>query len=570
MKRQTRGLWSLVALLGVPACECGAGRTAFFTAIDPPAASGAMAPTLAIDPEDNGLLLAWLEPKGGDARALRLARFAGATWSEPTTIVAGQNLVANWADVPQLGVGHGGLVVVSWAQKSADDDDAYDVALARSTDGGRSWTQIGRAHDDATLSEHGFVSLVPDGDAIRAFWLDGREMAAGHGRQGGGAMTLRTALVRDGVTDGVRIDARVCECCGTTAVSTSHGTLVFYRDRSAEEVRDVHVIRLSGASVSTPRAVHHDGWRVPGCPVNGPQAAADGERVAVAWYTYAANYPRVRVAFSRDGGESFAAPVDVAVPSGRRTPIGRVDLVLDGEQGVVSFVEAEREQGNILLRRVSPDGRLGTPLVAADVRTERNSGFPRMERLGDSVFLVWTEAQAGPRLRAQKIALAAVPALASGAGAPAAALASRPPAAPGDRAPEYHAVDLEGRSVSLAALRGRGVLLNVWATWCEPCRQEMPELVALAKRYPDLAAVAVSVDEKAADAKVQRYVERRGLTLTIWRDAQDTISRLLGIETLPVTLVIDGTGTITYRRDGSLRADDATLERAVRSALRRP
>jgi len=74
------------------------------------------------------------------------------------------------------------------------------------------------------------------------------------------------------------------------------------------------ILRRTAQGWSAPSPVHADGWKVPGCPVNGPAVAASGRRVAVAWYTYADERPRVRLAFSDDAGARFGAPVEVDGP----------------------------------------------------------------------------------------------------------------------------------------------------------------------------------------------------------------------------------------------------------------
>ena len=179
------------------------------TPIDPPARVGSMAPNLTSDHDT--ALLSWLEPLGEPSHdasfRLRFARFEGGAWSDPRTIVEGVEFFANWADVPTLAITSDGALLAGWLEKSGPGTYAYDVRLARSTDDGVTWTLLGPAHNDGVQAEHGFMSFVPEAGAIRAFWLDGRNMESpgdigatddGHGA---GAMTLRSALVGDRVRD---------------------------------------------------------------------------------------------------------------------------------------------------------------------------------------------------------------------------------------------------------------------------------------------------------------------------------------------------------------------------------
>jgi hypothetical protein len=266
------------------------------------------------------------------------------------------------------------------------------VTTARSFDGGRSWGKPFVPHRDGVQTEHGFVSLLaaPDGN-LAAVWLDGREMKAstdshGHGE---GDMTLRYVKIkREGtLTDEAVLDARVCECCQTSAAMTAEGPLVVYRDRSAEELRDISVVRLLRGQWSAPRPVHQDGWKLQGCPVNGPAVAAHGRRVAVAWFTAVANQPRVKLAFSQDAGASFGEPV--LVDDG--APAGRVDvLLLEDGSALVCWLEKLPGGGALRLRRVWPEGQRGASVTVAAAGTARSNGFPQMVRIGQRLVLAWT------------------------------------------------------------------------------------------------------------------------------------------------------------------------------------
>ncbi len=122
----------------------------------------------------------------------------------------------------------------------------------------------------------------------------------------------------------------------------------------------------------------------------------------------------------------------------------------------------------------------------------------------------------------------------------------------GGRVPAYGAPDLRGDTVDLASLRGRVVLLNVWATWCKPCVKEMPALQRLHEMLdPEgLSVVAVSVDNAAlslgtADGDVRSFVDEYGITFTVLLDPQSRIESVFQVTGLPMTFVID--------RDGILR-----------------
>jgi peroxiredoxin len=545
----------LVLLLGCGAPDRpGAAREVVW--IDPPAAPGAMAPNLA-SAGAGGALMTWVEPAPGGAHRVRFSRFDGRGWSAAVTVAEGPGIVANWADVPAVAEADG-LLIATWAEAATPGAHAYDVMLARSDDGGASWRRLGPAHSDGTATEHGFVSLLPEGARVRAFWLDGRATASG------GAMTLRTALIGERVEDEKMIDERVCDCCSTTAVHTPDGPLIAYRDRTGEEIRDITI--ASGPSWQA-RDLHRDGWRIAGCPVNGPVATAAGRDVAIAWYTDPAGRASVRAAFSSDGGATFAPAVEVDGPTGGRAPLGRVGLVLDGSEALVGWMRARGREADILVRRVAPDGRLGPARPIARTTADRASGVPRMTRAGDRLIVAWTEPSKPSRLRAMVLAAAAIEPVGDAGGQ---ALTEAPaPAGPvaGEPSPDYRVVSLAGRRTDLRALRGDVVLLNFWATWCGPCRKELTDLADLHRQRTGegLRIVAVSIDDRADRDKA--VADARELPFAVWLDPDNLAAERFGVRSLPTTIIVGRDGSIRWRRDGVIDPADPAFRAALDAAL---
>lgn len=387
MNRSAGRLLLALALAWLPACagperavESAASPTLVAEAPEPlasPAGPGAMAPYLAAAGED--LLMSWLEP----GHRFLVSRLHDGSWSEPVVVAQGDDFFANWADVPKVAVAGDGTLWAHWLAKLGAGTYAYGIFLARSADGGASWQPMGLLHhDDRSPTEHGFVAYAPEGDGLRAVWLDGREM------EQGGPMTVRSARLDETVGASQVIDPRVCECCPTALAATARGALAIYRDRSSEEVRNMGVSRFDGGDWSAPRALHDDGWKIPGCPVNGPAVDAAGETVAVAWFTVIDQAPRVQLAFSHDSGDSFGPP---RVVDGDR-PLGRVSLVLDGDASAwVSWLAVRDDRAEVMVGRFAAEGESRERWSVASTGGSRGSGIPRLARVGDRLYIAWVE-----------------------------------------------------------------------------------------------------------------------------------------------------------------------------------
>jgi hypothetical protein len=367
--------------------------------ISSPARSGSREPNLAVLP-DGGVVMSWLEPSAGAGMALRCATYDGKRWSKPSTIAAGDSFFVNWADFPSVRPLGGKRLAAHWLWRSGAGKYAYDVRISQSEDGGRTWSEPTTPHRDGTASEHGFVSLVSDTGGALAVWLDGRK-TAGHEEGAPGPMpdmTLRAASVTsDGrLRDEVELDGRACDCCPTAAVATDRGVLVAYRDRSPDEVRDIYVTRREGGGWSAPEVVHSDNWRIEGCPVNGPALAAARSHVAIAWFTAAADSPRVYVAFSDDAGAHFGPPTRIDDGS----PIGRVHVALlaDGS-ALATWLEAGGGAALVRARRIPAHGTPDAAISVTRTSAGRASGCPRVVSHGNGIMFAWTEAGTKPQVR---------------------------------------------------------------------------------------------------------------------------------------------------------------------------
>jgi len=119
--------------------------------------------------------------------------------------------------------------------------------------------------------------------------------------------------------------------------------------------------------------------------------------------------------------------------------------------------------------------------------------------------------------------------------------------------------DLDGNKTRLSEYQGRIVVLNFWATWCGPCREEIPRLAEMATQYPadKVAFVLASIDDQKKLPAVRDYVSEHKIALPVWTGASvDLLDQLSGINVVPATLVIDDKGEIVRAINGEARAED--------------
>ncbi len=117
-------------------------------------------------------------------------------------------------------------------------------------------------------------------------------------------------------------------------------------------------------------------------------------------------------------------------------------------------------------------------------------------------------------------------------------------------APEFSLSDLGGKKVQLKAFRGRLVFLNFFATWCGPCREEMPGMERLFRTHQERGLVVVAVNMEESAKTVRPFVEKLKLSFPIALDADGTVARDYGVRALPVSFLIGRDGKIVWRAIG--------------------
>jgi len=366
-----------------------------------PAAEGSGEPDLAAAP-DGKIYLSWLERRDSLVWRLRVSRLDGSEWTAPITIAESDSFFVNGADFPRLLAPGRDRLVAAWMWKRPGGTFAHEVRVALSKDAGKKWTAPRVPHRDPTATEHGFVSMTPERGGVRIVWLDGRN---GEGKSEGEAdMTLRSAwLDPDGrIGDDEQLDGRVCDCCQTAAATSAAGTLVAFRDRDADETRDIALLRNAGTWQRS--APPPDRWKIAGCPVNGPSLAARGNMVALAWFSAPSDSARVRLAISRDGG--WGVEQVSRVDDG--DPIGRVaTAVLPDGPVAVAWLEHERDgHATIRVRRVGLYEEARRSAIVALIGGARSNGVPRLAVSGKRLIVAWTDDRKPARVRVSAIPIA--------------------------------------------------------------------------------------------------------------------------------------------------------------------
>jgi peroxiredoxin len=138
-------------------------------------------------------------------------------------------------------------------------------------------------------------------------------------------------------------------------------------------------------------------------------------------------------------------------------------------------------------------------------------------------------------------------------------MAGRPPLV-GGPAPEITLKDLQGQEVRLSDLRGKIVLLNFWATWCKPCKDEMPAMQASYDKLRGQGLVVLAVNELEDTEKVIEHIRSHGHTFTVVMDHDNRVANRYGVVGLPASFIVDRQGIVREQIFGSVLTEDRITE----------
>jgi peroxiredoxin len=135
-------------------------------------------------------------------------------------------------------------------------------------------------------------------------------------------------------------------------------------------------------------------------------------------------------------------------------------------------------------------------------------------------------------------------------------------------APDFTLRSMDGSNLRLQEQRGQVVMINFWATWCGPCRQEMPHLSRLYDKYRSAGFVLLGVNVDDNARKATDAANKLGLKFPILLDSDKTVSRMYDLDTMPTTLLLDRNGRVRFVHNGYIAGYENLYEKQIRELLK--
>lgn len=135
-------------------------------------------------------------------------------------------------------------------------------------------------------------------------------------------------------------------------------------------------------------------------------------------------------------------------------------------------------------------------------------------------------------------------------------------------APGFSLMSRSGETVSLEDLKGQVVMINFWATWCAPCRREMPHLEALHQRYSDLGFTLLGVNVEENTSGVEKFLKETPVSFEVLYDPSNEVSALYDVVAMPSTVMVDREGNLRYMHHGYQSGYEHEYQAQIRALLR--
>lgn len=138
----------------------------------------------------------------------------------------------------------------------------------------------------------------------------------------------------------------------------------------------------------------------------------------------------------------------------------------------------------------------------------------------------------------------------------------------GEMAPDFALSSSTGKNVRLKELRGQVVLINFWASWCGPCRQEMPLLDGIYKKYSKLGFVILGVNVEQDNSKAKTYLHDVPVTFPILYDPKNELTKTYNVNAMPTTVIVDRNGKVRYIHAGYKPGYEDTYMQQIKGLLK--
>lgn len=335
---------------------------------------------------DGRLILSWVESDGQNS-TVRFAIREGQGWSPVRTVTS---VDGKLGDPPVVFGLDDGSLAAAWMPyvKGGKSKYAADIFLARSQDGGLTWSKAFKPYGESARIYDAQMSLTALPNArIALVWTDMR--ATGDSKKNDRYQLMATVLAKGQQSAGteLRLDNDICSCCRASTIAEGENLLTVYRDHRQGEIRDTGAVRWNTDGNVQALSVPGDGWRIEGCPSNGPAVDMSASSVALAWFSAADDKGRVKVAFSTDGGKDFTESLEIDDDAR-----GYVNIaLLSTNVALVSWRKRAGPEDELRIAKVTADGISRQTVIYRGDFPGWPSKYPGMMHLGHQAFVAWTD-----------------------------------------------------------------------------------------------------------------------------------------------------------------------------------
>lgn len=336
--------------------------------------------------DDGRLILSWVESDGQNS-TVRFAIREGQGWSPVRTVTS---VDGKLGDPPVVFGLDDGSLAAAWMPyvKGGKSKYAADIFLARSQDGGLTWSKAFKPYGESARIYDAQMSLTALPNArIALVWTDMRE--TGDPGKNDRYQLMATVLAKGQQSAGteLRLDDDICSCCRASTTAEGESLLTVYRDHSQGEIRDTGAVRWDTDGKVQALSAPGDGWRIEGCPSNGPAVDMSASSVALAWFSAADDKGRFKVAFSTDGGKGFTKPFEVDDDAR-----GYVNVaLLSTNVALVSWRKRAGPEDELRIAKVTTDGISRQTAIYQGDFPGWPSKYPGMIVLDHQAFVAWTD-----------------------------------------------------------------------------------------------------------------------------------------------------------------------------------